>query len=201
MHRYVQSCLALLFLATLVPSTVHAQGITARNLGESLTGLNGVHVIVEELSDSGTEAGLSSAAIKSSIEAKLRSRGVPVLSLGALAMDPRGPSLLVKVDLDFSDPVYFYHTQVQFFQNVNLMTGDDVLTSSASASTWQGSKFGRIGKFRIASLPTEINKIVDAFATDYLAHNQPAAPEPEPEMEDDEDGEPVSAADSLSVSG
>ena len=88
---------------------------------------------------------MTAAAIKASVEGELTARGVPILGLGALTMDPRGPSLLIKDDLDFTDPVYFYSAQIQFFQNVTLMTGADVLTSSASASTWQASAFARIG--------------------------------------------------------
>jgi len=184
MYKWIVA--GLMFFATV--STLSAQGIAARNRAESLAGLQGVHVIVVEMPAIAVEAGLTTAVIKSAVEAKLNARGVPILGLGALTMDPRGPSILVKVDLDLSDPVYFYYAQVQFFQNVTLMTGADVLTSSASASTWQAGTFARIGKFRINTLPQEVNKLVDAFASDYLKQN--AGLTAEEEMSDESEPEP-----------
>lgn len=178
-------------------STLSAQGIAARNLAESLAGLHGVHVIVTEMSAIAVEAGLTTAELRFAVEAKLTARGVPLLGLGALTMDPRGPTLLVEVDLDLSDPVYFFFAQVQFFQNVSLLTGADVLTSTASASTWQVGTFARIGKFRINALPQEVNKLVDAFADDYLKQN--AGLTAEEEMDDEEmDDESESESDSTS---
>lgn len=191
MHRWL---LTGLLLAGSVPGA-SGQGISARNRAETLAGINGVHVIVEDLPPVAEEAGLSAASIKSAVEANLRSKGIPVIGLGALTMDPRGPSLLIRVDMDFSDPVYFYYAQVQFFQNVNLWTGQDVLTSSASASTWQKGRFARIGKFRVNGLSQEINKLVDAFAVDYLKENPAALPE-EGESSDSLDESEMSA-DSL----
>jgi hypothetical protein len=188
------------FLLFVFASSVSAQGIAARNRAESLAGLQGVHVIVAEMPATAIEAGLTTAVIKSAVESKLKARGVPILGLGALTMDPRAPSLLVKVDLDLSDPVYFYYAQVQFFQNVTLMTGADILTSSASASTWQAGTFARIGKFRINTLPQEVNKLVDAFATDYLKQNVGESTEEEmgDEMDDEMDDESGSDPDSTS---
>lgn len=188
MHKWIVTG----FLIAASTSTLSAQGIAARNRAESLVGLQGVHVIVDEMSAIALEAGLTSSMIKSAVEAKLNARGVPILGLGALTMDPRGPSLLVKVDLDLSDPVYFYFAQVQFFQNVTLMTGSEVLTSSASASTWQASTFARIGKFRINTLPQEINKLVDTFATDYLKQN--TAKTTGDEMDDESESDPDSTS-------
>jgi hypothetical protein len=184
MYRWI---VAIVLLAVSVSSS-SAQGVAARNRAESLTGLNGIHVIVEDVPALAVEAGLTTAGIRSQVEARLLSRGIPILGLGALTMDPRGPSLLVNLNLDLSDPVYFYAIQVQFFQNVALMTGEDILTSSASASTWQASDFARMGKFRINTLPQEINRLVDAFATDYLKHSEGLPQEEETEDEDaDED--------------
>jgi hypothetical protein len=174
-------------LLVALTTDVYGQGIAARNRAETLTGLNGVHVIVEDLSEIGIQSGLTAPAIKSAVEAKLAAKGIPVLGLGELTMDPRGPTLLVKVDLDLSEPVYFYNIQVQFFQNVSLATGGDVLASSASASTWQSSEFGRIGTFRIGTLPQEIGRLVEAFAQDYLKHNEALEPAEDPAGESDEE--------------
>lgn len=164
------------FLLVLASTATQAQGITARNSAETLKGLDGVHVIVEDLPPEALEAGLTTAGVKTAVESRLIGRGVPALGLGALAMDPRSPTLLVKVRMDFSDPVYFFNAQIQFFQNVHLEAGGEVITSVASASTWQADRFDRIGKFRVNTLAQEINKMIDAFAADYLRFNEGIAP-------------------------
>jgi len=162
------------FCAVLIcASQLMAQGISARNRAETLNGLNGVHVVVEEIPAIGVENGITASAIKTAVEAKLTERGIPILSLGALTMDPRGPTLLVKIDMGKSEPVFFYNAQVQFFQNVTLTTDASQVQATASASTWQMNQFEVIGRFRLSSIPQQINRLVAAFILDYESQNMP----------------------------
>ncbi|MGA7304713.1 MAG: hypothetical protein WBW88_07545 [Rhodothermales bacterium] len=187
MHRFLFALLALLSTA----SVVRSQGIAARSTAESLRGLHGVHVVVEELNPAVRQAGLTSTGIKSAVEDRLVKKGVPVLGLGELTMDPRGPTLLIKLDFVAADPVYFYNSEVQFFQNVTVDVGEGELPSYASASTWQTSRVDKAGKFRLPTLPSEVVGQVDQFIDAYLSMNAAMAPPaPEPQTADVEEETP-----------
>lgn len=167
MHR-----IPFLFLAFLATAGVaRSQGIAARSTAETLRGLHGVHVVVEDLDAAVQRAGLTAADIKSAVEDHLVKRGVPVLGLGELTMDPRGPALLIKLDFVVAEPVYFYNSQVQFFQNVTVDTGQGDVPSYASASTWQTNKVDKAGRFRLPTLPNEVIGQVDQFINAYLSMN------------------------------
>jgi hypothetical protein len=174
MYRFVNVMLVVLLSAP----CVWAQGIAARSTAESLRGLRGVHVVVEEVIPEVRQAGLTAAGVKSAVEAHLIKRGVPVLGLGALTMDPRGPALLIQLDFVAAPPVYFYNSQVQFFQNVTVEVGDGDVPVVASASTWQTSKVDKAGKFRLPTLAQEVIKQVDMFIDAYTGLNEPVIEEP-----------------------
>ncbi|HEX9658732.1 MAG TPA: hypothetical protein VGA18_00465 [Rhodothermales bacterium] len=173
MHRNFYAVLALLGAATVA----QAQGISARSTAESLRGLRGVHVVVQELIPEVRSAGLTADGIKSAVEDRLAKRGIPVLGLGELTMDPRGPALLIQVDFVAADPVYFYNSQVQFFQNVTVDIGEGEVPVFASASTWQTSKVDKSAKFRLPTLAQDMAAQVDQFIEAYLTMNLPV-PEP-----------------------
>jgi len=169
MRRYI--CVFLPIVLSAVAA--NGQGISARSTAESLRGLHGVHVVVEEVVPEVRAAGLTASSIKSAVEDHLIKRGVGILGLGELAMDARGPALLIRLDFAVADPVYFYNSQVQFFQNVTIDVGAGEIPVYASASTWQTSKVDKAGKFRLPSLSQEVAKQVDAFVEAYLKMNEP----------------------------
>jgi len=169
MRRYICVLLPIVLSAVVA----HGQGIAARSTAESLRGLHGVHVVVEEVIPEVRAAGLTAASVKSAVEDYLIKRGVGILGLGELAMNPRGPALLIRLDFVAADPVYFYSSQVQFFQNVTVDVGNGEVPVIASASTWQTIKVDKAGKFRLPTLPQEVVKQVGAFAEAYLKMNEP----------------------------
>jgi len=169
MHRI----LCALFVLLTTTGLARSQGIAARSTAETLRGLHGVHVVVEELAPAVRQAGLTAAGIKSAVEDHLVKKGVPILGLGELTMDPRGPTLLIQLDFVVAEPVYFYNSQVQFFQNVTVDMGEGEIPSYASASTWQTSKVDKAGQFRIPTLAQEVIGQVDRFIDAYLSMNAP----------------------------
>jgi hypothetical protein len=86
---------------------------------ETLRGLNGISVVVEELSSVSSSAGLSKDQLRTAVELKLRLAGVKVVTDAESISLPGAPHLYVQI-LSIGHNIIGYTVDVSFMQTVNL---------------------------------------------------------------------------------
>lgn len=138
---------------------------------QSLTGLAGIAVLIEELHPEATLAGLSRSSLQATVERRLRQRGVKVLSENERVAEQRGAYLYVNVATIASPDLatYGYAIRVELKQSVRLIDNSDEVDLVTNATTWSAPGiFGSVGRLRFAStVGTSVNELVDRFSTDF----------------------------------
>ena len=138
----------------------------------SLKGIQGVHVVVENLDPTEEEAGLTVADLQTDVELKLRLAGIPVLSKQEMVAVPGMPDLYVTVNVNSSTTrdLWPYAIEIQFQQNVTLVRNPQTLI--LGATTWStGAATGSVLKQNVRRLREELKDLVDKFVNAYLAVN------------------------------
>src|SRR5438132_243990 len=121
---------SVLFVVYILASVV-SKGDDSEFSHPSLKGLLGVEVVVQDLSQSATDAGLTVDALRTEVELKLRFAGIKVLSARELA--PGRPYLYVQVIADSRENLYYYSARVNLAQDVLLSRSPRV---EVVAQTW-----------------------------------------------------------------
>jgi hypothetical protein len=163
--RYVLSAI-IMVLTCLTLSTAQAAGSDER---ESLVGLPGVLVVIEEINPEAQTDGLSVEAIQTAVELIFRSSGIPVLTPSEREMTPSRPCLYVQVNALNRGPTYAVSLEVRLTQQVSLVhrPGWKMI-----AATWNGDSVIIVGKAQLRMIISEnIGPLVKAFANDFLAVN------------------------------
>ena len=145
------------------------------DIKETLYGLTGVDVLVEELSPDIEKDGLKSEQIKTDVELKLRIAGIKVLTSDELLITPGAPWLYIRansIKID-SAGLYSFTVEVSLKQDVYLSknydtSGDLVKTT---VTTWNDVKIGSIGITKVNQIRDFIKDSVDKFCNDYLTVN------------------------------
>ena len=137
---------------------------------DSLKGLQGVAVAVEELRPDIERYGLTSQQIKNDVELRLRQKNIKVLSKQEWLMAPGEPFLYVNINVVVKDngSIASYNLSVQLIQHVFLSRD---LTKAFFATTWQNLFVGSVDVNKIESIRQDVEHQVDAFINDYLAVN------------------------------
>ena len=154
-------------LGTLVvwPMVGHAASQAQR---ESLRGLDGVYVLVEDLNDDTKRAGLTVAQIKTDVELKLRKVGIRITTREERLTEEGSPHLYVNVNVVGSQQYYAYNISVSLKQSVYLQRNFLLIR----VPTWTT---GGAGKASSRSIREDARKnlgdFVDRFINDYLAVN------------------------------
>jgi len=137
---------------------------------ETLRGLAGVLVVVEELKEEARADGLSAGALQDFVELKLVRSGLRVLPHDDWRRTPGRPWLYVSVNAMKIVSTYFFSIDVQLKQDISLVRQPDIASSCA---TWE---LGSIGFVTAEHLCTKIQDSVDAyldlFLKDYRAVNE-----------------------------
>jgi hypothetical protein len=136
---------------------------------ETLRGLPGLLVVIENIKDDAELAGLKVTDIQSDVELKLVKAGIRVLAHEEWRITPGRPWLYVSVNTIKHLGSYFFSIDVQLKQDVSLPRQPSIVTSSA---TWE---VGSIGYVQTESLPPKIldsvSGYLDSFVDDYKAVN------------------------------
>ena len=157
----VLSSLVLAFLIT--GGAIVARALDTEDTRQTLKGLKGVAVVVEQLDAEEERAGLTKATIQTDVELKLRLAGIPVLTQSGV------PYLYVQVSvLPRSDGYWPFHINVEFNQIVLL---DRDRTIVGYASTWSEVLFGGVGEANVRILRDTTKDLVDQFINAYLSVN------------------------------
>ena len=139
-----------------------------------LVGLKEVWCLVEERENSGTEPdGLRRAQIKTDIELKLRTAGIPVLTKAQWALAPGHPYLYIYLrEQKQSDAMDVCFVKVELLEKVYLERNS--LISVYKAATWTTDSGMVVEHDNVQDIRDAVNDQVDEFINDYLVAN-PAA--------------------------
>jgi hypothetical protein len=156
------------FIAVLFVVVSAASGATAGEKG-SLKGLDGVGVLVEDMSPDAVKGGLTKAAIQTDVELTLRRAGIRVLSFVEEVKAPGQPYLYVNISAT-TGGCGPYSLSIELHQKVQLARNPDL---STSAATWSASGLGAvgIGVWDTLGIRGFLKDLVHKFANDYLSVN------------------------------
>ena len=138
---------------------------------ESLKGLPGVQVLIEDIRPDAQADGLSQEAIRSVVELILRSKGIRVLTESERSETPSKPYLYVHVGTDKnSSGQYSFNSRVELHQAVSLVHRPQQIML---APTWfSPGKFRTVGHQNMRLwIINSIEPLVREFANDFLAVN------------------------------
>ncbi|HPS55579.1 MAG TPA: hypothetical protein PLP05_08275 [Sedimentisphaerales bacterium] len=146
-----------------------SQGSYIADDKETLKGLEGFHVNIEELKSPIERSGLTTAQIRSDVELRLRQNGIKVLSEEELLAAPGNPQLYVNVNIlapkDFA--VVAYSIVIRVDQAVFLARDT---TKKYCATTWNRGSTGIVNR-NLSTIRDDVKNKVDEFISDYLAVN------------------------------
>ena len=138
---------------------------------ESLRGLQGVEVVIEDIKSDAQVDGLSQEAIRAAVELILRSSGIRVLTQSERSETPSKPYLYVHVGTDkTSSGQYSFNSRVELHQAVSLVHRPQQIML---APTWfPPGKFRTVGQQNMRLwIINSIEPLVREFANDFLAVN------------------------------
>ena len=138
---------------------------------ESLRGLPGVEVVVEEVKSDAQVDGLSQESIRAAVELILRSKGIRVLTQSERSETPAKPYLYVSVGTDKqTSGQYSFSPRVELYQAVSLVQRPQHMMP---ALTWfMPGKLRTVGQQNIRLwIINSIEPLVREFANDFLAVN------------------------------
>jgi hypothetical protein len=142
---------------------------------ESLKGLKGVEVLIEELNPDLENLNLTMIQMQSEVEAKLRNAGVPVLSKeeNEKIQPLRKPYLYIKINsskLTSRRESIAYNIGIALNQQVTLRGQGDA-KKCFFAPTWYASTVGAAGRKNIQDILDAVQNLADKFAEAYLKAN------------------------------
>ena len=164
--RYVMMTMVMA-LTCLDLSTAQA---TTPEERESLRGLPGVAVVIEDIDLDAQEDGLSQEAVLTAVERILRSSDIRVLTRTESFQTPPEPHLYVRVTImPDNNSGYAFSGVVELHQRVSLFHRPQ---RKMSTETWSVRSIGTVGRNQIRSVISKmIEPQVKEFANDFLAVN------------------------------
>jgi len=164
--RYV---LQLIVLALVWGNIEKVQALDAGSR-ESLRGISGVGMVVEDISSDASADGLSQDAIRSAAEEILRSKGIRILTNIERTRLGSTPYLYINVNtLKEELGLYVYAVNVDFKQIVGLLSKKG---AQAWGATWSASVVGAVGEANVRQIIADgVEPLVKDFANDFLLIN------------------------------
>ena len=142
---------------------------------QTLAGLRGVSIVVEDVSPDVEKDGLTAATLHADMQQKLRQAGVAVLTEDQAARAPGSPHLYLKLSaMKHGGGFYAYHIQLGVRQNVILLRA---ARGIGFATTWSATEvLGTVAWANLGSIRDDVKAEVDQFIKAYFAVNP--APRP-----------------------
>lgn len=136
---------------------------------DTLKGLHGVNVVVENLDDDLIKDGVSKDTIQSNVESQLKKAGITVMDDDGFKNDPAHPYLYVRVSSFKSNDgtCYAYDIDVELNQAVTLQNG----TSNTLAETWETGCIGIVTTANVSHLYDHVSDEVGEFVSDFTSAN------------------------------
>jgi hypothetical protein len=159
----------LLLVALALCSVSAVFAVDDESSRESLKGLPGVFVVVDDLDPVIEKAGLTKADIQNQVEQELKLAGIPILSREQWVTTPGGPYLHVNAFVVSSDDsVWPFFIEVSSMQRVALERSS---VNIFFAPTWSVATVGSVGSNRLRQIKDIVKDYVDQFVKAYRAVN------------------------------
>lgn len=158
--------LVILYIATASIATAQ------RSLGrETLRGLRGVKVSIDNFVPEAEKEGLSKSQLQVDVELRLRKAGIRVLTEEEWLKTPGMPALYVLVTTHENKiGVHAFSIRVKLRQEVKLVRQPNFRT--VLAGTYETNGYvGTVGSSNLRNLREAVADEVDVFINDYLAEN------------------------------
>lgn len=156
------------FLGLLLSGLLLGASAAAQQNSNSMKGLPGVHVLIEDLGKAEGVGGLFERDIQTDVELALRIAGIKVLTLQEQLEHTAYPSLYVRVSaLIGDDGLVAYSVNVQLTQEVTLWNGE----RSIGATTWFAGYLGTVGRSNLWQVREDVKTYTNRFANDWLKAN------------------------------
>ena len=137
----------------------------------TLQGLRGVRVLVEDLAPEVEREGLVKDHLQKSVEERLRSAGIRVLTQEEAVKAPGEPYLYVNVNISFAkgeEEICSYSIDVALIQNVTLVR---IPKQTSYAVTWSTGGVGLIAKKSLSELKESVEEFADIFVKAFFSVN------------------------------
>lgn len=164
--RYV---LQLIVVALVLGNMEVVQALDAGSR-ESLRGISGVAVVVEDIGSDASADGLSQDAIRAAAELILRSKGIRVFTNVERTRLGSAPYLYINVNtLKEELGLYAYAVNVDLKQVVGLLSKKG---AQAWGATWSASVVGAVGGANLQQIIADgVEPLVKDFANDFVLAN------------------------------
>jgi hypothetical protein len=147
-----------------------ASGLDTKASRQSLKGLTGFAVEVEDVGAKTKTMGVDPAKIKSSVEAKVKAAGIKILSAEESLKAPGAPHLSVNLDsIVGKDGTVSFELTLAVLQGCTLAR--DPAMKIPACITWSRGKVGRANDKVGAFIDTQIASEVDSFLKAYAEAN------------------------------
>ena len=178
MSRKKHSAMILLCLWSVCPSVSFAQTLgedrTQEALArETLRGLAGVAVTIEDIAADAERDGLTENQLQADVEGQLRQAGIRVLTEDERLRTPGTPTLSVRVGTYKSGDVYSLCIELSLLQATVLKRDPHLERLTA---TWRARGVGSGGARRLHEARRVVAGYIDRFITAYLSVNPRARP-------------------------
>jgi len=138
---------------------------------ESLSGVTGIFVLVEDLKDEVQRDGLSKEQIQTDVELRLQQSGIKVLSQKESVASPGAPYLYLRLNTYKAREIsaYAFNVEVHFYQTVQLVRKPAMTLSGV---TWHARGItGIVGASNLRDVLQFVADPVDEFINVYLVAN------------------------------
>lgn len=161
--------LLVLLLGTASP----ALALDTPNERVTLTGLTGVHLVVNEISVEAAQQELSRSSLETELASRLRQAGLRVLAADEALTSVGRPTIEVRVSLRKSSealPFYVYSVDLALRQQIRLARDRRI---DSFAITWSDNReVGVVGATRLSAVRDAVRAKVEQFITAWQTVNQ-----------------------------
>jgi hypothetical protein len=164
-------CIGVLWAANDVNNPKNITDSSQRTLiygKETLRGLQGVYVLIENMTTDAEKNGLTTQQLQTDVELKLRQNGIKVLSQSELHSTDGNPYLYVMVNYQIRNDIAIFSISLELHQEILLVRDS---TKDCLATTWHKGATGGAGINNIQFIREHVKDLVDMFINDYLAVN------------------------------
>jgi hypothetical protein len=137
---------------------------------DTLCGLKGVMVFIEDIDTDVENHGVSKSLLKKEVESRLRQADIPVLTADEAFNMLGKPYLYLNLTTHNTGiELYSYSLRIEFNQDVSMIRDPSI---KASASTWIANVVGIVGASNLPAVTKDVTQLTDKFIHDYLAANR-----------------------------
>lgn len=137
---------------------------------DTLCGLKGVMVFIEDIDSDVENHGLTKNLLKKEVESRLKQADIPVLTVDEAFNMPGKPYLYLNLTTHNTGiELYSYSIRIELNQDVSMIRDPSI---KASATTWIANVVGIVGAQNFPAVTEDVTQLTDKFIHDYLAANR-----------------------------